>query len=332
MTIKTITAIPGVCAWPNLQQLTDGTLVATIFNQPCHGQWEGDLDCWASEDGGETWRYRSTPAKHEPGTNRMNCAVGFAANGDLLVLCSGWDSRLPVGKGSSTAGAKCLTPWICRSKDGARTWAVEKGFPNQPGGTPYIPFGDIIRGNDNHLRAFVYGKTEGDPALGKDQEAFVLTSKDDGTTWDNPVLLNECGNETMGIHLGVGKWLAASREVLAGDTHLFVSQDDARTWQRKYPLSLPQQHNGHLLMLKDGRLVLTLGNRCKNNCGIDVRISEDRGESWGAPNRIADTEIWDCGYPSTIERSDGMCVTAWYTQLPGKFPYEMRVTIWDDQF
>ena len=46
------TAIQGTCAWPNCQILPDGTILALIFNQPCHGLWEGDLDCWASEDGG----------------------------------------------------------------------------------------------------------------------------------------------------------------------------------------------------------------------------------------------------------------------------------------
>ena len=52
--IKIQTAIQGVCAWPNLQLLGGGTILALIFNQPCHGLWEGDLDCWASEDGGRT--------------------------------------------------------------------------------------------------------------------------------------------------------------------------------------------------------------------------------------------------------------------------------------
>lgn len=31
-------AIDGVCAWPNLTSLPSGELVATVFNQPCHGR------------------------------------------------------------------------------------------------------------------------------------------------------------------------------------------------------------------------------------------------------------------------------------------------------
>lgn len=43
--IETRTAIQAVCAWPNLQITPAGELLACIFNQPCHGKWEGDLDC-----------------------------------------------------------------------------------------------------------------------------------------------------------------------------------------------------------------------------------------------------------------------------------------------
>jgi len=85
MTIETHVGIQGVCAWPNLQRMQDGTLLATIFNQPCHGLWEGDLDCWVSLDEGQSWQFRGRPAPHEPGTNRMNCAVGLAGNGDLVA-------------------------------------------------------------------------------------------------------------------------------------------------------------------------------------------------------------------------------------------------------
>ena len=55
-------AIDNVCAWPNLTRLPDGAIVANIFNQPCHGKWEGDVECWASEDGGRFWSLRGTPA------------------------------------------------------------------------------------------------------------------------------------------------------------------------------------------------------------------------------------------------------------------------------
>ena len=83
-------AIDNVCAWPNLTLLPDGTLIATIHNEPSHGHHEGDVECWASNDGGRSWKLRGVPAPHESGTVRMNVAAGLAHDGSLIVLSSGW--------------------------------------------------------------------------------------------------------------------------------------------------------------------------------------------------------------------------------------------------
>ena len=83
-------AIDNVCAWPNFTELEDGSLVATIFNKPHHGKGEGDVECWATTDGGHFWELRGTPTAHKPGTVRMNVAAGRAHDGSLIVLNSGW--------------------------------------------------------------------------------------------------------------------------------------------------------------------------------------------------------------------------------------------------
>jgi len=51
-TAKPVIAVDNVCAWPNLTRLNDGSIIATIFNQPSHGSMAGDVDCWATTDGG----------------------------------------------------------------------------------------------------------------------------------------------------------------------------------------------------------------------------------------------------------------------------------------
>ena len=83
-------AVDNVCAWPNLLLLPDGTILAFIFNQPSHGLMTGDVECWASVDGGRLWTHRSTSTQHEPQTNRMNCAVGLDHDGNIILLASGW--------------------------------------------------------------------------------------------------------------------------------------------------------------------------------------------------------------------------------------------------
>jgi len=317
-------AIQGVCAWPNLQRLPDGTLIASIFNQPCHGQWEGDLDCWASEDAGDTWSFRGRPAAHEPGTNWMNCAAGFADNGDMLVLCSGWDVRLPTDHPDFRQAANVLRPIVARSRDGARNWDVSREFPDGPDGCTYVPFGDVAAGDDGDLRVTVYTRTEGKP-----RAAFMLRSADDGCTWGETVLMNGNGSETQAIHLGNGRWLAVSREEWPAGVVLLGSEDDGRSWETRMPLTLPAQHNGHLVQLADGRIVLTNGNRWWSNCGVDARVSENRGVGWGPPMRIAHTDFHDCGYPYTVQGEDRRLITAWYTKISKGFHYEMRVTDWD---
>ena len=324
------TAIQGVCAWPNLQRLRDGSLVTMIFNQPCHGLWEGDLDCWGSEDEGKTWRFRGRIAEHEPTTNRMNCSAGIAHNGDVLVLCSGWADRSPKGQRSGPH-RRVLWSWVCRSSDGGRTWSVNREFPVPPDAgigrdNQFIPFGNIRIADDGSLCAAVH------LVRGNARESHLLRSRDDGDTWGERVPLNPGGNETDILHLGGGRWLAASREFRRKrDVHveLFSSDDDARTWKRRMPLTLPMQVTGNLALLAHGRVLLSHGNRCWNNFGVDIRLSDDRGATWSPAIRIADCPMFDCGYPSSVQLPNGRMVTAYYTQLSEDFHYEMRTATWE---
>ena len=324
------TAIQGVCAWPNCQILEDGTILALIFNQPWHGIWEGDLDCWASRDGGLQWRLLGRVAPHEPGTNRMNCAAGIAGNGDVVVLCSGWADRGPQGTPAAPF-SRPLRAWVCRSADGGARWSRSDGFPAPPPtgigkGNELIPFGNIRTAEDGSLRVAAYLRR------GNSRAAFLLSSTDDGRTWGSAAALNPTGNETDILHLGQGRWLAASREFRQrSDVHLelFRSTDDGRNWERRGPLTMPRQVTGHLTRLSDGRVLLTYGNRCWNNFGVDVRISDDDGLVWSPPVRLADCPRSDCGYPSTVQTAAGDAVTAFYTQISGDYHYEMRVARWN---
>lgn len=330
--IDSWTAIQGACAWPNLQRLKDGTLVATIFNQPCHGEWQGDLDCWASTDDGRSWKFHGRPAPHEPRTNRMNCAAGFARNGDMLVLVSGWSNREPIGNPTSAHKGQVLKPWVCRSADGGKTWTHETKFPDPPPADPgidnqFIPFGDILRANDGSLCVSVYTRKD------SGRNNSVLRSRDDGHTWGEIAELNPQGNETAILHLGAGKWLAASRMFErpgeANWIELFGSDDDAKTWQRRGPLTLPGQVTGHLTMLSGGRVLMTYGNRNRDNYGVDARISNDGGKRWNQPFRIAATPHWDCGYPASVQLPNGEVVTVFYTRISHEHHYEMRAARWD---
>ena len=96
-------AIDNVCAWPNLTRMPDGRIIAAIFNQPCHGRWEGDVEGWETRDEGRFWTRCGVAAPHEPETNRMNVGAGLAGNGDLIVLASGWG-----GADFAQDGGRCV--------------------------------------------------------------------------------------------------------------------------------------------------------------------------------------------------------------------------------
>ena len=332
--------IDNVCAFPNLTLLGDGTIIATIFNQPSHGLMEGDVECWASTDGGRTWQYRGTPARHERGTNRMNVAAGLAGNGDLIVFAAGWGY-------APDFRSKSLPILVCRSSDGGYTWKVTESAIAVPEGFASVgPYGNIVICPDNKLAVpLCCVKTKSYPdktkvlfdqtyIVGSDT-AYILFSKDDGHTWgpESVVLAPAC-NETSIMRPNGGRWLAASRTAdNEARLRYFISEDDAKTWVEKAPLTNARQHPPHFLHLADGRIVLTYGDRNGLPRGIRIRVSSDKGQTWEPEQELVSLKspdnTYDCGYPSVVQLSDGTIVTAYYAdKIDSHQRYHMGVVRW----
>lgn len=308
--------------WPNLTKLPDGTIIATIFNQPSHFQQPGDTDCWASEDNGATWAYRGRPAPREnPNYARGNTSVGLAANGDLVAITAGWDDpQDPNGAGN------ILTPILSRSSDGGSNWTISTTATAFPAESGYIgnPYGDIVQGENGKLFTAIYS---GSPGLTR-----IFRSADDGHTWyeyshiDSAVVVNEPAL----LHLGGGRWLCASRTYDSG-LDLYVSADNAQNWSRRGKLSSHQQHPGHLMQMDDGRILLTYGNR-NDPEGVDARVSGDEGLTWSDPVRLGGFETWDGGYPSSMQLPDGKILTVFYEKysIPWEDDdYRMSSVVWN---
>ena len=148
-------AIDNVCAWPNLTVLPDDTLAVAIYNQPTHGHWRGDVEVWVSTDDGRLWEKRGAAARGEPPGNRMDVSAGCAANGDLIVISSGWSPVLEPGTYEPDFefhGRKILDARVCRSTDGGRTWERADTVPLPDEADSWcIPFGDIVEGRSPPL-------------------------------------------------------------------------------------------------------------------------------------------------------------------------------------
>jgi hypothetical protein len=328
--IQRVVAVENVCAWPNLTLLRDGTIAAIIHNRPSHGGMEGDVECWASMDGLK-WEKRSTVTQHEPHTVRMNAGAGLAKNGDLIVLCSGWtDVKQPQRPKQGAFRDDILRPWILRSADGGRTWTKRIEFPApEEGWSEQIPFGDIWAGEDGALHTSFYQGHYADPNKGTKTNAYRswhFRSDDDGLTWKGDSIIGPTHNETDLFPLGGKRWMAAAR-VEAMD--LFTSDDNGATWQKPLRVTGRNEINGHLTRLKDGRLLLSYGVRVAGRHGVCAKLSSDDGKTWGAPLRLAHSEEGDCGYPSSVQRSDGTIITAYYSKkAPECDHYHMGVALW----
>jgi hypothetical protein len=329
--ITRFVAIDNVCAWPNLTLLADGSINATIFNQPSHGQIAGAVECWNSADG-QFWTKRGVPAPNTPNTTRMNVAAGLSKNGDLIVLCSGWtNERQPQRPKQADFRDDILSIWVCRSRDGGQSWTQLKTFPApDQGWTHFIPFGDIKIGADGALHVSCYGGEWTAPTQSsktKGYRSWHFRSDDDGQTWVRTSIIHPTGNETTLLHLGGKRWLAAARETAMD---LFISEDDGLTWGTPNRVTARNEINGHLLRLKDGRILLAHGSRVKDQFGVLAKLTSDEGKTWTEPIRIASTLESDCGYPSTVQRADGQLVTAWYSKTSENHQrYHMGVAIWE---
>ena len=332
-------AIDNKCAWPNLTLMPDGSIVATIFGEPCHQLWEGSSECWISHDGGRLWSFLSVCAPHEPGRCRGDLAAGLTHEGAFVVLCAGRKFAPPKGrrlnrprKPEEQGDQDAL---VYRSEDGCKTWTCTPGVTYPDNVTSAIPFGDIVKLPDGRLGVSCYAMEE------NGDSAYIYFSADDGRTWGDARLMQaDTCNETDLLHLGDGKLLAAGRTRPVGDTVIFASEDCGQTWTCRGPASMPVQMPAHLLQLGDGSILLTYGVRNRGMLGVCARISEDQGQTWDAPRvlfntavKIANTspEGTDGGYPASVQVEDGTIVTAYYCQrLPAHQRYHMGVVRWTD--
>lgn len=303
---RRLIAVDNVCAWPNLVTLKDGSLIAVVFNQPNHGLTEGDIDCWGSA-GGQSWKRLSTVTRHEAKTVRMNHAAGLNADGDLVVLCNGWDKIDPRRNQASrpirTVGAI--------SQDGGKTWEqTDPALPEEPGMSWQVPFGDIQLAANGDL---VVGTYAFNSPKNKRGNIYAARSRNGGRSWTHiaPIVKDRHVEAAM-LHLGDGHWLAASRRFGILDLDLFASEDDAFTWKHVGTLDIKPVSAAHLLKLSDGRILLTYGNRGGSHRGIDARVSSDGGTTWGGPQRLVRLERVDCGYPDAVELPGRRILVGWY--------------------
>jgi hypothetical protein len=329
-------AIDNVCAWPQLTRLRDGRVAALLFNQPTHGGWEGEVECWHSGDDGRSWTRAGVPVPHEPNQARMNHASGLAGNGDLLCIVAGQSNRPRQGEPASSDFSKADPPHpvAARSSDGGVTWRPCAPIPPHHRGWVLTPFGPITRRPDGTLLASFYDWPPVAANLPPQGSALLYGSDDDGESWRFlSVIAADDYNETSILAVNETRVIAAARTFNNQTLHLFISDDGGATWRQGAPLAGAYEHNGHLMALPDGRILLTHGIRHPHDLALACRVSPDGGVTWRRPHRllqISDSERYDGGYPSCITVGDDLILTAYYTRRSdAHHRYHMATVLWN---
>ena len=230
----------------------------------------------------------------------------------------GWDA---------VHAAWTLGTYVLKSTDKGRSW---KGDPVQvetPLGKATLTSDPVIELAEGDLLIPLYGK----PGGGETDIAAVCRSSDGGATWGgysvaaSDPLFNVQFCEPSIVELSPGKLLCMSRGHYIQDPakgadsgvpmYLYQSESDdgGRTWTNLHRTDI-WGHPAHLLELADGRVLCTYGYR-RHPFGVRGCISPDGGRTWDLENELilyTGGKGFDLGYPCSVQRDDGVVITAWY--------------------
>ncbi len=185
---------------------------------------------------------------------------------------------------------------LCRSKDRGATWSKP---------TMVLRFDDracllsevIVHGQEIHIMGVSH--------LGyfEDWRNFVLTSRDNGQMWDEPVPFTPMPKRTFLRNLYISTWgewflplqsYDTMRDAAASPLHdgsikqarngVLISNDEGRRWTKSASISpTAGWAENNVVELSDGRLVMLI--RADGTGCLMRSESIDRGRSWSQPER-----------------------------------------------
>lgn len=321
--------------FPVVAVTLDGIVVAVLRGGAGHLGLDGRLELIRSHDAGRTWSAPLVVADSE--RDDRNPAIGVSHQGTLILAYHRQGSYDAEGvyRPERFAPREAIEVMLTRSHDAGLTW--EQPTPLAIDALRFgTPYGKVVTLDDGTLLLPIYlyddvaeddGATRANdrPRERMRQGSYLVRSVDDGRTWAEPSLIGAGTNETALLALPDGNLLAAMR---GSDTEAALwstrSADGGRTWSTPVRATSSRQHPGDLLLLANGDVVLTYGNR-NPPYRIEGRLSRDGGRTWldglvtwSAPLYGADLDAprpTDLGYPSSVIRranGTGQGVTLYY--------------------
>ncbi|MBW3595908.1 MAG: glycoside hydrolase [Planctomycetes bacterium] len=335
--------------WPTLARRRSGELLVVCSGgREAHVCPFGRVELMRSHDDGRTWTWPEV-VMDGPIDDR-DAGVLETAKGTLLATTFTSLAYEPIlAKAEKAAGGegawpeeklqrwqaahnrvsaedrqKALNVWMIRSTDNGVTWSARfDPLVNSPHGPIQLSDGRLLYAGKDLWRG--------------DRRVGVSQSSDDGQTWqwlaDIPVREGDTHqnyHELHAVETSDGKLIAHIRNHNsnnARETLQCESEDGGSAWTTPHSIGvwgLPS----HLLLLRDGRLLMTYGHR-RAPLGNQARVSDDAGQTWSEPILISqDGVAGDLGYPSTVELDDGALLTVWYENMSGSPNAVLRQARW----
>ena len=306
-----------------------------------------------SLDGGRTWQTIRTPAPSPGGRGfsadehmiaELKVATAIAQGLEPLPgPCPGTidftspDFAMMVARTGLGGGT---TAWFYLSDDRAHSWQGPYGLP-MFGQTGIEARTDCIVNGPRDCMVFVTATTaQGEEGMG----VLMARTVDGGQHFDFVSWVGKSESDELimpsSARLDEKTIVTAIRcSVREGEFEevptwidLYESTDNGATF---HYLNRPAPDAGSggnppaLTRLQDGRLCLVYGYRAAP-FGIRARLSADGGHSWGEVIHLRDDGgSSDIGYPRTVQRADGVLVTAYYFNEHPDAERYIGATLWD---
>ena len=231
-----------------------------------------------------------------------------------------------------------------RSTDGGRTWEKPvRMIGSVPHGGIQLKSGRLLTIGRYQNGAGNVVKGWDDPRLALGKRALTVEKSDDGArSWqllttivpNDPYKLEQF-HEPHLVELDDGTIIVQFRHHAAGGdqrkrtTLQCESRDGGKTWTPFHPTGI-LGYPTHLMKLRDGRLLATYACRIPGRIGEWAAVSADGGKTWDAAHeiRLAVGISDDCGYPSTVQLSDGSLLTVYYQRFRPEENPSLMATKW----
>jgi len=265
----------------------------------------GKIMMLASSNGTD-WEQRGIIARE--GSDIRNPSAFIFPNGEMLLAVYRYDvyDKNGFSSPSENKSPNKRDTLIYSSNDSGYTWKeVNADFSRVNNKIGKVsPHGSMFMFDNQLLMAGHSG-----------EGAFLLSSKDKGVTWEifskiasdllEPFVLKTADNKLLAV-LRSGrksKWAEAA----------VISSFSNGQWIEPAAITEPMQHPANLLLLSDGRILLSYSDRNYNNQRILLKISGDNGCSWSKEIQLGESfNNSDFGYPSTVEIEQGKLLTVFY--------------------